>query len=163
MESCVSIPTLHFPHTPIFLPASGSQLPSHYSGESHRFPSQPDVHPSISIVLGWQTYAHTHYNMVYIVSPVRSYTILVCWPDYSLSVCVMPCVFCQWLPVGQSQTGDSLKSSATTSARRWWHTSNTHTHPSWHRDWLVGGRSCQLDLKGRITGSAVMQPHITHM
>lgn len=87
-----------FPHTPIFLPASGSHLPSHYSGGKPSFPITTRCIP-IYFHRTWigRIHTHSHYSMVYVLSPIHP--IQVCWSDYNLNVCVMPCIFAsgRWL------------------------------------------------------------------
>lgn len=113
-------------------------------GKSHSFPSLPDVYPSISIALGWQTHTltHTHYN-IYCISSKFLYSLPAWLQPHCL--CYAMC-FCQRSPAvgrpGRSHGGDSLRSVTATSAAA--HTSNTHTHPltcmrTGTRGWLVGG------------------------
>lgn len=103
-------------------------------GKSHSFPSLPDVYPSISIALGWQTHTHTHsHDNIYCISSKFQYSLPAWLQPHCL--CYAVC-FCQRSPaVGRSgrwHRGDSLKSVIATSAA-------THTHTHSHARALAPG------------------------
>lgn len=144
---------LHFPHTPIFLPASGSQLPSHYSGGKPLFPiTTRCIHMyfhSIGMAHTVYAHAHTHHRMVYIVFPIRSFISLLAWLQPQC-LCYAMC-FCQRSPVGWAVAQErQLK-------KPWW-----HTHASilalvpttW---WNI--TSIRPEGKNNKTGGTVMLPH----
>lgn len=109
------------------------------TAESHRFPLQPDVYPSISIAVVHTV--STHYNKLCISYIIRSYTSLI-----TTSVFVLCPVFF-FLPV--IRLSYSLKSTATTTSSE---TRATHKLPCIHTGTRVGGRSSHLELKAKITG-----------
>lgn len=134
MESwSVSTPMLHFPHTPIFLPASGSHSPSRYSGGK---PSFPITTRCIPIYFHSTSMGHTHTLTSQYGICCISYTAgLITTSVFVLCHVFLPAVTGGM--VGRSHGGDSLKSKrhnfcCNTGDTHIRHT-HTHMHPHWHQ------------------------------
>lgn len=117
------------------------------TAESHRFPLQPDVYPSISIAV-----VHTvsiHYNKLCISYIIRSYTSLI-----TTSVFVL-CPVCFFFASDQALI--QLKEHRHHNFQ--WNAGDTQTplHPYWHKGWWKIKSSRTKSENNRLK-DAVMQP-----
>lgn len=116
------------------------------TAESHRFPLQPDVYPSISIAVVHTV--STHYNKLCISYIIRSYTSLI-----TTSVFVLYPVFF----FASDQALIQLKEHRHHNFQ--WNTGDTQTpmHPYWHKGWWKI-KSSRTKSKNNRLKDAVMQP-----
>lgn len=71
-----SIPMLHFPHFPIFLPVWATHTPSRFGGGK---PSFPNTTTCIAVYFHsmWLKHTHIHFTRAHVVSRIRSVSILL--------------------------------------------------------------------------------------
>lgn len=117
------------------------------TAESHRFPLQPDVYPSISIAVVHTV--STHYNKLCISYIIRSYTSLI-----TTSVFVLCPVFFFF---ASDQALIQLKEHRHHNFQ--WNAGDTQTpmHPYWHKGWWKI-KSSRTKSKNNRLKDAVMQP-----